>query len=158
MVTVNNGPTLQRMLVLAQRLRGLKAFVQDALEQLVEQHGDYLVEANRRYMAEQGQTVKGDSIQAKGYSEAYKTYKQRYARYKNVAFVDLKAMGKFHASLYLNYEGALTWRIKSADTKAKMLEMRYGNLLGIREQDAQAFVEDIILPRLKARIDQYLTV
>ena len=149
---------LPRLQNYARRLATVLLVMQTAIEQIVEENREWLEERNRAYMAEQGETVAGKTIQPAGYSKGYKTFKQRYGRFKNTAYVDLKLMGDFHQSIHLDYEGNLTWNMKSNDVKALALQKKYGKLLGIREEDAKEFIQDILLPQLKLRVVQHLTV
>lgn len=149
---------LPRLQNYARRLASLLILMQTAIEQIVEENRAWFEERNRAYMAEQGETVAGKTIQSGGYSPGYKNYKQRYGRFKNTAFVDLKLMGDFHQSIHLDYQGNLTWNMKSNDLKARSLEKKYGKLLGIREEDAKEFIQDILLPQLQLRVAQHLTV
>ena len=149
---------LARLQNFARRRATLLVVMQTSIEQTVADHREWFADRNRAYMADMGETVAGKNIQSGGYSPGYQTYKKRYGRFKNTAYVDLKLMGDFHQSIHLDYEGNLAWNMKSSDLKAVALEKKYGKLLGIRDEDAKEFIQDILLPRLKLAVVQHLTV
>lgn len=133
---------------LANRLETLSLAVRQELVGLVSQAGALLLQFNQDYLAKEGRRPDGEEIQVTGYSPAYAAYKKKYGKFSNTAFVDLKFSGDFLNSFVLEYEGNATFRIVANDKKAAFLT-KYGELLGLREEDVQDFVTTILEPALR---------
>jgi hypothetical protein len=147
---------IEKLDKLIEKLKGLQSAMNDQLIEIIEREKPALVEINRQYL-EEGVKPSGEDISDAGYSDTYKLYKQRYGRYKNTSYVDLKFSGKFLDSFVLEYQGDLTWQFSSSDVKAGFL-MRYGELFGLNEKDLEDFAKNLVEPELVEFIEQYLEV
>jgi hypothetical protein len=140
---------------LADRLDTLPLAVRRALVGLVNTFAQELLERNRDYLQKQGERPDGQAISPKGYSSAYAAHKKKYGKFTNTRFVDLKFSGDFLASFQLGYLGNLRFELTATDKKAGFLA-KYGELLGVREPDVIAFLEQRIKPELTAVITAHM--
>lgn len=156
----DNTATLQRFTGLASRIKGIEDFVLGEVKRIVDSEKEWLEEKNRQYMAEEGQRPDGREIQARGYSRAYAEYKVEFGRFKNVSYVDLKFSGDFHESIRIKVKSetklSITYEYVSGDSKKEELETRYGNLLGVRQEDLNEFMFQRVYRQLLSSIQGYL--
>lgn len=141
--------------ILAERLETLPLAVRQEMVGLVNHFGGTLLELNRNYLAKEGRRPDGEPIQDTAYSDVYAAYKRKYAKFTNTDFVDLKFSGDFLASFVLEYQGNGVFLIVATDKKADFLE-KYGQLLGIREEDLEDFVRTILEPAIRQFITTYM--
>lgn len=140
---------------LADRLAALPlATLQEVVFQ-VNRFGAELLQINQDYLAKKGERPDGQRIQPTGYSPAYQKFKAKYGKFSNTAFVDLKFSGDFLNSFVLDYQGGGVFRIVATDKKASFLA-KYGELLGLREEDVDDFVSTILEPEIRAFIVRYM--
>lgn len=138
----------------ASRLERLPEALKEEMQRIVLRSAGQLLAINRAYI-EAGQTVDGQAIDKTGYSPAYKKFKQKYGKFKNTAFVDLKLTGAFLDSLELEQVETLVFHVIATDAKYAFLR-QYGDLLGIREADLNDFIASVLQPELDAFIPSYL--
>jgi hypothetical protein len=144
---------LAELEALADRLESLPLATRQELVFQVDFFREYLLSLNRDYLAKEGRRPDGEVIGSGTYTTAYAAYKAKYGLQNR--FIDLKFTGDFLDSFQLHHEGSGVFRIVATDEKAGFLA-KYGELLGVREEDIEAFVSQIIEPEIRAFVARYV--
>jgi hypothetical protein len=144
---------LQALETLADRLESLPLATRQELVFQVDFFREYLLSLNRDYLAKLGQRPDGERIGAGTYTTAYAKYRAKYGL--QTRFIDLKFTGDFLDSFQLHHEGSGVFRIVATDEKAGFLK-KYGELLGVREEDIEAFITQLVEPEIRAFVGRYV--
>lgn len=141
---------------LADRLDTLPLATRQEVVFQVRQFQGFLLAYNRDYLTKEGQRPDGETIGSGQYSPAYKAFKAKFGTFKQTAFIDLKFKGDYFDAFALEYLGNLEFAVVNDDAKAALLAKQYGPLLGIREPDLLAFMNELVEPQIKEFITRYL--
>ena len=135
-------------------IKGLKAFEQNignAIKSAVEENQRFIINLNAEsQLFFQGENADGKLI------DSYRPYRPRTIQIKSqkgqpTNRVTLKDTGAFHRSFFLVI-GTDTFEIKANDIKTQALITKYGNVIGLTDENMDMFARMFIAPKIQGEL------
>ena len=134
------------------KLKKLKPAIADEMDKLVEQDKQKFIQANIEQLEKLGEDSQERKLKTP-YSAKYEKYKK--ARGGQVNYTDLKLTGEFHKSISLEQQEKGLFLFGSDDEKYQSLRARYGEILGVQEDNLEKITKGME-PKLNKFLDNYI--
>lgn len=132
-------------------IKKLKAFeegIYPIIKEVVEEYDHILLDMNAQdQLFEKGINREGKSIA--GYAGGYSpiTIEVKILKKQPTDRITLRDEGDFHSSFYIEFQPD-GFEIKASDWKSEMLQSRWGDVLGLTDDNFHEFNRDYVKPEL----------